>query len=183
MQRICNNGTVLCCAVLCRAVPCRAVLYCTVLYCTVLYCTVLYCAVLYCIVMYCTVLYCAVLYCTVLYCAVLYCTVCCTVLYCTYFILSTVCTYSTRLIAGVILIHTCACTHINTHINAVSALGPEAGSNPVRSHPHLLRVLINTDSIRIQRNHIRMWVEVSSSRIQRWAWYLSHDYCRRHTQT
>ena len=63
---------------------------------------------------------------------------------------------------------------------AVSALRPEPGSNPVRSLPHLLHVLINPDSIRIQPNHIRMWVEVSSTRIQRWAWYLSHDYCRRH---
>ena len=67
--------------------------------------------------------------------------------------------------------------------NAVSALGPEPGSNWVRSRPHLLRVLINPDSIRIQRTHIRMWVEVSSTRIQRWAWYLSHDNRRRHAQT
>ena len=67
--------------------------------------------------------------------------------------------------------------------DAVSTLGPEPGSNPVRSRPHLLHVLINPDSIRIQRNHIRLSVEVSSTRIQRWAWYLSHDYCRRHAQT
>ena len=66
---------------------------------------------------------------------------------------------------------------------AVSALGPEPGSNWVRSRPHLLRVLINPDSIRIQRTHMRMWVEVSSTRIQRWAWYLSHDNRRRHAQT
>ena len=34
--------------------------------------------------------------------------------------------------------------NINT-TNAVSALGPEPGSNCVRSRPHLLRVLINPD--------------------------------------
>ena len=49
--------------------------------------------------------------------------------------------------------------HRETHTYAVSALGPEPGSNWVRSRPHLLRVLINPDSIRIQRTHIRMWVE------------------------